>query len=217
LAYLRAAVEQAKSRINLDQQTESGETALFCAIMRQKYRAAEYLCSRGAKPLIPRSDGTTALSKAVERNSLEMVKLLCDHGSNINIDSFQGAAGTPFHHVIQGDSRTLNVVQYLLSQGAEIAVLDGSGGNRMHLAARRGSLKLVEFLAGLMVNHTLRNKAGKTPLEICETERKSETERKAMKKSSAMLCHKDKSKTEFISELDIYCYEQGANYHLRKM
>ncbi len=166
LAYLQAVLEPKRTfTVDLNHRTESGRTALFYAVVRANFLAAEYLCLKGADPRIPQNDGTTALSVAVENGDLKMTQLLCNHGSSIDINTFQGPRGTPLHHAL-GWRCSLEVVQYLLRQGADPHALDQSGSNVIHLAVRRGDRKMIDFLIGLGVDYNLKNNVGRTPLML---------------------------------------------------
>lgn len=65
------------------------------------------------------------MHEAALNGHLEIVKLLVDHGANVNIQSFEYFKDTPL--IDTSVNGHLEVVQYLLSRGADPTVINAKG------------------------------------------------------------------------------------------
>ena len=71
---------------------------------------------------------------------------------------------TPLHWACSIGSFPL--VQYLISQGAEVNAQDVELNTPIHIATEKGFLQIVEYLASNGADLTLRNQKGDTPIHI---------------------------------------------------
>lgn len=103
------------SRINVGSRGQS--FPLFASIENEHAQVAAYLLSEGAQPnaLVLEQDASP-LSIASQNGSLNMVKLLLDHGADPNLDVDD--EGTPL--IAAATSGQLNVVEVLIQAGADV-------------------------------------------------------------------------------------------------
>ena len=93
----------------------------------------------------------TDLHKAIRDGSLEAVKYLVEHCTDIDhIDDYRG---TPLFTAVKTGS--LEMVKYLVEHGADVNNKDSLEDTPLHTAVKTGSLEMVEYLIehGADVNH----------------------------------------------------------------
>ena len=125
-------------------------------------RVASYLraSSRHGDLNMQDSDGNTALIWAVRKDEKKMVKMLIEAGAAINTKSKKKEIkkkfvyGETFIRTIPGRT-ALNwaveggrneIVELLLSAGADVAEQDNPGNSPLYLAVRRGDVEIAELL-----------------------------------------------------------------------
>jgi ankyrin repeat protein len=114
----------------------------------------EFLLNNGAH-IEKLKDGHTALIEAAqEKLDKSVVKFLLSKGAKFNIETKNHVSSityilfdTSYESIIEAIKNNNNkVVEFLLSQGANIESTDNDGNTLLHLAASNGSKELVEFL-----------------------------------------------------------------------
>jgi len=129
-----------------------GDTAAVVAALRRGANINTFCDDR---------DGLTALHQAAyEFGSIKMMKVLLNHGANINARDKWGK--TPMHRATD-----IKAVQVLLRYGADVDAA-GWDGPLLHYAAEVDSTKYVEMLLRAGANVLATNNAGNTPLEIAK-------------------------------------------------
>lgn len=89
--------------------------------------------------------GTTALHVAAERNSLELVKLLVEHGADVNVRNRLGEA--PLLLAIRSfPLEPFETVKYLVEHGADVNASSRLGETALSAAAANGDTRIVDFL-----------------------------------------------------------------------
>jgi ankyrin repeat protein len=167
---------------NLDLQNKDGETALIRAVDKDKKEMATLLLAHGAKDDLhlatqrgdleavrglldsgvsvdlQRTDGETALMKAVEYDKMEVAALLLERGANVDL---QIGPQSQFYDLLNGDGRTAlmlavvlernkgGMASFLLAHGAITDIGKVSSENKQVLLASAAALD-VEAL-GTMV------------------------------------------------------------------
>lgn len=122
----------------------------------------QLLLEYGANPNTP-FDGDYLLSESVKAGNLEMVKLLIEHGADIDITDSESQNVLQMA-AVKGDKA---LVAYLIDHGADIYHADGDGFTSTHFAAGHGFAEIVQLLieSGADPQHPALN--GWTPLHAC--------------------------------------------------
>lgn len=156
---------------------KQGETPIFYAIRDfyypQNLEKIQDLLSLGADVHFQNVHGLTPLSLAASLCSLEMTKLLLDHGSSVNSRDIQGRC--PLHHVCEtnrGNPQEVHdIVALLIQHGADVSSRDYSGRSPLHgVAAKDWTLRPIWQAAGELLEagadrYAMTND-GKSPLDM---------------------------------------------------
>ena len=123
-----------------------GFQPLGLACFFRRSEAARILVERGADVNTPsrNSQRVAPLHSAVAGRSLEISKLLLEHGAAV--DAVQKGGYTPLHAAVQNEQ--LEMVELLLAHAADPAKANESGLTPRDLAERGRNLKLKALLAG---------------------------------------------------------------------
>src|SRR5206468_2929148 len=118
-----------------------GTPALMAAALFSTERVMQVLLEHGSDPNRAGASGTTALMWSVP--DLEKVRLLLEHGANVNARSETDR--TPLL-VAAGYPGTVDLLRLLLDKGAELRAEDRSGATALSLAVRSADVEVVRFL-----------------------------------------------------------------------
>lgn len=121
-------------------------TPLYRAVKASDLLTIRMLLDKGAKPTTAIKDGSTALMLAVgggpaRRDEEEVIDL-------------------------QGRADPLEVVKVLIDAGADVNQANQQEMTAMHIAAQKQADKIIEYLASRGAKLDVKNKAGKTPLDL---------------------------------------------------
>lgn len=135
------------------------------SIPRGQTEVTKMLLQMGADPNRPSTNGSTPLAAASFKGDLEAVRILLAHGAKPDIPTKAGTQ--PIHEAALGDSAP--VIQELAAKGASInARTRDEQQTPLHLAASMGKLKAIQALLALHADATLKDTAGRTPLEAAQ-------------------------------------------------
>ncbi|EAY14844.1 hypothetical protein TVAG_411100 [Trichomonas vaginalis G3] len=159
------------------------------------------------------SHGMTALGRACENGTLEIVKLLIDNGARTDIIDGKGhkaidATNKNNFTILARETASGNYenVKYLLKHGATpnivsnkgTVAIDGvneNGETLLHIKSRDGDIKAIKFLIKNDANACIRDKNGQLPIHIASKHKDKELRHKIMDELSYSMT---KSSTDFI-------------------
>jgi len=156
---------------NVNARGYKGRTALMGAVKSETtYKAfpiTKTLIAAGATIELADNDGNTPLLVAVAQPEphIDLTKYLVEQGhANINIRT--NAGDSVLHKAVSpkwsADSKEL--LDYLISKGADLAAKNNAGDTILHSAARAGRLDAIEYLLGKGIDINAKNSVNATPL-----------------------------------------------------
>lgn len=138
-----------------------GNTPVFLAVVSGRLQALSTLLASGGDPNLRRDDGETPVNMAARREDPTALELLLSAGGNPNA---KGESDIPalFDAVMAHKPRN---VRLLASAGAELNIIWG-GGSALHRPLVTADFPLATLLLELGIDPSLKNRAGKTPIEF---------------------------------------------------
>ncbi|XP_072941742.1 SH3 and multiple ankyrin repeat domains protein 3 isoform X1 [Epargyreus clarus] len=144
---------------------ETGETPLTVAAgLKSPGKVLIALVNGGALLDYRTKDGSTAMHRAVEKNSLEAVKTLLELGASPNYKDGKGL--TPLYLSVTNKTDPL-LCETLLHDHATIGATDLQGWLEVHQACRNGLVQHLDHLLFYGADMNGRNASGNTPLHVC--------------------------------------------------
>ncbi|XP_067950849.1 uncharacterized protein [Watersipora subatra] len=114
-------------------------------------------------PILVNENGTTALHQAAQSGFADVVRILLDHGADIDTPDSEGY--TALHKAAERGH--LDVLGLLINEGCQIDLQDQTYGNTaLHEAAWKGFSKSVDLLLKNKSNAFIANRAGCTALHL---------------------------------------------------
>ena len=124
-----------------------GATPLITAALLGGPATVSLLLDAGADATARTKRGETALANAANRGDAASVKLLLDKGADVRNVDYRGY--TPLMHAAYADNGTPELVQALLSKGADVHAVgkgDMAGETAVSIAAKRGETEILRVL-----------------------------------------------------------------------
>ncbi|KAI3356284.1 hypothetical protein L3Q82_017529 [Scortum barcoo] len=145
---------------NVNSSTVDGKTPLSEACARGHVTSVSLLLQHGATPL-GTSQTSSPIHRAAAKGHPECIESLVRYGADV--DQYVEQSGFPLH--VACSNQHLSTVKKLLQLGAAV---NGSvcGDSPLHIAARLSSTELVSVLLDHGADGSLRNSAGKRPLDL---------------------------------------------------
>ena len=125
-------------------------------------------------------EGTTPLARAAKSNDLQLMKVLLDAGADpkltlkdrttvLMIAAAGGAVVGAYAVAIPvTEDSSIEAIKLCLDRGVDINAFNTNGTTAVHSAVQRGSQKVVRFLAEHGAKLDMKNKQGRTPLDIAQ-------------------------------------------------
>ncbi|XP_046979035.1 SH3 and multiple ankyrin repeat domains protein 3 isoform X1 [Vanessa cardui] len=144
---------------------DTGESPLTIAAgLKSPGKVLIALVNGGALLDYRTKDGSTAMHRAVEKNSLEAVKTLLELGASPNYKDGKGL--TPLYLSVTNKTDPL-LCETLLHDHATIGATDLQGWQEVHQACRNGLVQHLDHLLFYGADMNGRNASGNTPLHVC--------------------------------------------------
>ncbi|RXM29339.1 Ankyrin-1 [Acipenser ruthenus] len=153
-----------KKGVPLHMPNKSGAVCLHAAAMRGHTAVVKALLLKGAHVDTTTKDSYSALHIAVQHCKPLVVQTLLGFGAQVQLKGGK-ARETPLHiaaRVKEGEK----VAEMLLKSGADVNAEQENGETAMHIAARHGSLSMLQALIEEGGDLTCQSKAGENPLHI---------------------------------------------------
>ncbi|KAH9134739.1 hypothetical protein LEN26_006715 [Aphanomyces euteiches] len=178
------------AKIDLESWDGKSKTPLYEASENGHVEVVKELLDHRANVNKKAWDGSTAIFGALWKGDLRIVELLLDQDASVNIYDQHGV--TPLHVASTSKKGSVDIVRKLVakivdawrfspalrlilgatrcckelkSRGASIDMANNDGNTPLHLASRRGHLKIVEYLLNSGANMT-RNKDRRSPRDV---------------------------------------------------
>jgi ankyrin repeat protein len=123
-------------------------------------------------------EGTTPLARAAKSNDLQLMHMLLDAGADpkltlkdrttvLMIAAAGGAVVGAYAVAIPvTEERSIEAIQLCLDRGVDVNAFNTNGATALHSAVQRGAEKVVKYLAEHGAVLDMKNKQGRTPLDI---------------------------------------------------
>lgn len=195
--YLSVVEALIKKGADVNAKAKNGLTALYLAVLKNCYKIAELLLKSGASV----NEQSNCLLQASQNNNGDIVRLLAEHGADMNLRSKNGYA--PLHIAVINNYK--KVVEALIGNGADINIksTDNSvpGSTPLHLAV----LKFNSLITSVLVQNNadvdaLDNK-GKSPLDYAQNIKDDSLKEKIIKTITNSLPEKLKTLSKKLADL----------------
>jgi ankyrin repeat protein len=109
-------------------------------------------------------DGMTPLGLACFFGQPDAARLLLSRGANVNTTSRNAMKVAPIHAAVAG--KNAEVIDLILSSGADVNAKQQQGWTAIHSAAMHGDLALLEKLLARGADQLVKSDDGKTPMDL---------------------------------------------------
>ena len=118
-------------------------TPLFYAVSNGHIDIANYLLSTKADVSVKDEQGWNVYHRAANKGNLKLLQELIMHNKDY-INDVDKKNLTPLHHAVSEGH--IEIVNYLLSNKADVSVKNNQGWNVYHIASNKGNLKILQEL-----------------------------------------------------------------------
>lgn len=160
-----------KNSLDSDFRTSRGENLLHLFVQRVNRHdrdavdVVEILLDSGLPVNVPNHRGFSPLLTSIRRQNVPFVQVLISKGANVNQTS-QPSGLFPLYRAAQCNN--LDLVDYLLNNGAEVNAKISSGRTALHAACFWGNDKIISSLISKGADVAVVSKDGKTPFFLLD-------------------------------------------------
>jgi ankyrin repeat protein len=149
--------DKAKSEKKVPTNTDKGQTLLCEAIQREDLVAIKKILTEEEVKI-----SGLMVKTAVEQGSVEIVKMLLDHGWSIDNFVVSKSCQTALFFALQ--LQIIDMVRFLVNQGANVSLANKKGESPLLFSCFDGNLSDVKFLIESGANLEAKSNLGHTPL-----------------------------------------------------
>ncbi|XP_041364259.1 ankyrin repeat domain-containing protein 50-like [Gigantopelta aegis] len=134
-----------KEGASLDSITKTGETILHGGVCGNSPEVVEFLLKSGCSHSAVNNGGQHALTAAiVSRSKIEIIKMLIDAGSDVNLKDTSSNTLAPLHEAVQHRYKEAAIL--LIDSGCNINILTSQNETPLYLACAKGTSEIVAHL-----------------------------------------------------------------------
>ena len=151
---------------NINEIDEDGQTILFQATKHGHEGIVQLLLHHGCDPNVVDQSQDTVLHLVAKNGNSQVAKILLENGAKINV--LDGYRRTPLHTAVK--YKHVEVAKVLLEFGADVNAIYVQGDAPLHIAlkSKQFNLDLIKLLIDNKANLKLKDRSGKSALEICK-------------------------------------------------
>ena len=132
---------------DMDEMDQKRRTPIYVAVQMGNMTAAKMILKKGCNTNIPNEDGLYPLQLAIYNKNMKLAELLLNHKADPNKQNPGGLnAISILCSLSSPDATQTKLLQSLLKSGGEMSATNCTGDTALHMAARNGSVDLVETL-----------------------------------------------------------------------
>ena len=153
-----------KKAVDPNHQDNEGKTALFWACAYNIHEAVKYFLDNGADLNIPSKAGFYPIHVTAEAGNIQTLKFLLSN-KNLSPDIKSEASHQVTPLWIAAWKGHLDIVKYLISQGADVNPVNAeTGDSAVYIAVKQNKKDIVEYLLMSRANPNIPNNAGYYPI-----------------------------------------------------
>lgn len=142
----------------------ASRTALMFAAERNHQKIVELLLRRGAKPNLQNSSGATAMLRAVEEGSTDVVRVMINPQWEVNLFTLDEDNRTLLHGAAENGQT--EILEILHEKGLQVDARDMIGMTPFHAACKSGTLEAARYLLKIGADSSIKDKYGRTPFTV---------------------------------------------------
>lgn len=168
-AVLQADMEKiqklVKAGVPLEAKDKKGETALFYALDRNLVNIARFLIQNKSDVNVTNTNGRHAVQSAIANNQYDLVKMMLDHGLELE---FSKQGGTVLTFASSQTPTNFKIIQLFIDRGVKINVKDKYHYSAlMYLTTKESpNLDLIKYMIKKGADLNAKDKDGKSILRI---------------------------------------------------
>ncbi|CAG9986134.1 unnamed protein product [Clonostachys byssicola] len=171
--YVKVVQYLASQGVDLNAKDVDGETPLHKASKRGHFEVVKVLVEKGASVNVQCNKYYTPLSLTIVSGQLNIVKFFFDKGFHPHLLNDKRCPFPPL--IMASEQGMLDIVEYLLNNGAVVDIRDSNGDTCTIAAAREGHTKLLQLLINKGADIEATNREGWTALKAASNSREIET------------------------------------------
>lgn len=152
--------------VDVNAKDKDGLTPLMVAIDNDHLSIAQLLLNEGADANVEDNSGRTALIAAIEKDSPELVEALVSNETDVNA-TIPDSGDSPLHYAVKASGKSVEMVQLLLSNGADPDVENKAGKTAMDIAVEVENGEVTPFLK-VKMSESVRKEADAAQTKVAD-------------------------------------------------